>query len=32
MRAIKPVADEAPGVAAVRELAGLAAYRCGRWR
>jgi tetratricopeptide (TPR) repeat protein len=26
------VADEAPGVAAVRELAGLAAYRCGRWR
>ncbi len=32
MRAIKPVADEAPGVAGVRELAGLAAYRCGRWR
>jgi tetratricopeptide (TPR) repeat protein len=32
MRAIKPVADEAPRVAAVRELAGLAAYRCGRWR
>jgi tetratricopeptide (TPR) repeat protein len=32
LRAIKPVADEAPGVAAVRELAGLAAYRCGRWR
>ena len=32
MRAIKPVTDEAPGVAAVRELAGLAAYRCGRWR
>jgi tetratricopeptide (TPR) repeat protein len=31
-RAIKPVADEVPGVAAVRELAGLAAYRCGRWR
>ncbi len=32
LRAIKPVADEAPGVAAVRELAGLAAYRSGRWR
>ncbi len=32
LRAIKPVADEAPGVAGVRELAGLAAYRCGRWR
>ena len=32
MRAIKPVADEAPGVAGVRELAGLAAYRSGRWR
>ena len=32
LRAIKPVADEAPGVAAVRELAGLAAYRAGRWR
>jgi hypothetical protein len=32
LRAIKPVVDEAPGVAAVRELAGLAAYRCGRWR
>ena len=32
LRAIKPVADEAPGVPAVRELAGLAAYRCGRWR
>ncbi|MGP0029362.1 MAG: hypothetical protein ACLPVF_02525 [Acidimicrobiales bacterium] len=31
-RAIKPVADECPGVAAVRELAGLAAYRAGRWR
>jgi hypothetical protein len=31
-RAIKPVADEAPGVAAVRELAGLAAYRSARWR
>ena len=29
---IKPVADEAPAVAAVRELAGLAAYRNGRWR
>ena len=32
LRAIKPVADEAPAVAAVRELAGLAAYRTGRWR
>jgi tetratricopeptide (TPR) repeat protein len=32
LRAIKPVADEAPGVAAVRELAGFAAYRSGRWR
>ncbi len=32
LRAIKPVSDEAPGVAAVRELAGLAAYRSGRWR
>jgi hypothetical protein len=32
LRAIKPVADQAPGVAAVRELAGLAAYRSGRWR
>ncbi len=31
-RAIKPVADEVPGVPAVRELAGLAAYRNGRWR
>jgi tetratricopeptide (TPR) repeat protein len=32
LRAIKPVAEEAPGVAAVRELAGLAAYRSGKWR
>lgn len=32
LRAIKPVADETPHVAAVRELAGLAAYRAGRWR
>ena len=32
LRAIKPVADEAPRVAAVRELAGLSAYRLGRWR
>ena len=32
LRAIKPVADEAPTVAGVRELAGLAAYRSGRWR
>jgi tetratricopeptide (TPR) repeat protein len=32
LRLIKPVADEAPAVAAVRELAGLAAYRSNRWR
>jgi tetratricopeptide (TPR) repeat protein len=32
LRSIKPVAEEAPAVAAVRELAGLAAYRSGRWR
>jgi hypothetical protein len=32
LRAIKPVAEEAPAVAPVRELAGLAAYRTGRWR
>ena len=32
LRAIKPVADEAPSVPDVRELAGLAAYRVGRWR
>jgi tetratricopeptide (TPR) repeat protein len=32
LRAIKPVAEEAPGVAAVRELTGLAAYRSGKWR
>ena len=32
LRAVKPVADEAPGVAGVRELAGQAAYRCARWR
>jgi tetratricopeptide (TPR) repeat protein len=32
LRAIKPVAEETPGVAAVRELAGLAAYRSGNWR
>ncbi len=31
-RAIRPVAEECPTVAAVRELAGLAAYRNGRWR
>jgi tetratricopeptide (TPR) repeat protein len=31
-RAIKVVAEECPGVAAVRELAGLAAYRSGKWR
>jgi hypothetical protein len=32
LRAIKPVAEEAPSVAAVREIAGLAAYRVGKWR
>ncbi len=32
LRAIKPLTDETPQVAAVRELAGLAAYRAGRWR
>jgi len=32
LRAIKPVAEETPSVAAVRELAGLAAYRSGKWR
>jgi tetratricopeptide (TPR) repeat protein len=32
LRLIKPVADEVPGVAGVRELAGLAAYRSNRWR
>ncbi len=32
LRSIKPVVDEAPGVAAVREVAGLAAYRSQRWR
>ena len=32
LRFIKPVAAEVPAVAAVRELAGLAAYRAGRWR
>jgi tetratricopeptide (TPR) repeat protein len=32
LRAIKPVADETPRVAAVRELAGLAAYRAGKYR
>jgi tetratricopeptide (TPR) repeat protein len=31
-RLAKQVADEAPSVAAVRELAGLAAYRASRWR
>jgi tetratricopeptide (TPR) repeat protein len=31
-RYIKPVADETPAVPAVRELAGFAAYRSGRWR
>jgi tetratricopeptide (TPR) repeat protein len=31
-RAIKVVAEECPSVPAVRELAGLAAYRSGKWR
>jgi tetratricopeptide (TPR) repeat protein len=31
-RAIKPVAEEVPTVAGVRELAGLSAYRSGKWR
>lgn len=31
-RLAKQVAAEVPSVAAVRELAGLAAYRAGRWR
>jgi tetratricopeptide (TPR) repeat protein len=31
-RWIRPVAEVAPGVAAIRELAGLANYRAGRWR
>ncbi len=32
MRAIKPVVEEVPSVAAVREITGLAAYRTGKWR
>jgi tetratricopeptide (TPR) repeat protein len=32
LRAIKPVAEETPSVAAVRELTGLAAYRSAKWR
>ena len=32
LRMIKPVAEEVPGVAGVRELAGLAAYQSNRWR
>jgi tetratricopeptide (TPR) repeat protein len=32
LRAIKAVAEETPTVAAVRELAGLAAYRSSKWR
>ena len=31
-RLAKQVGDETPSVAAVRQLAGLAAYRAGRWR
>jgi tetratricopeptide (TPR) repeat protein len=32
LRHLKPLVDSTPGVPAVRELAGLAAYRAGRWR
>ena len=32
MKLAKSVGEETPSVAAVRELAGLAAYRSGRWR
>ncbi|HEY2214995.1 MAG TPA: tetratricopeptide repeat protein, partial [Acidimicrobiales bacterium] len=32
LRAIKPVVEEVPSVAAVREITGLAAYRTGKWR
>jgi tetratricopeptide (TPR) repeat protein len=32
LRAIKPVVEEVPTVAAVQEVAGLAAYHSGRWR
>lgn len=31
-RILKPLADQAPGVAAIRELYGLTLYRLGRWR
>jgi tetratricopeptide (TPR) repeat protein len=31
-RMLKPLAEEAPGVAAVRELYGLTLYRQGKWR
>lgn len=31
-RLVRPLADEAPGAAAVRELAGLSLYRLGRWK
>lgn len=31
LRLLRPLLDRAPGVAAVRELAGLACYRMGRW-
>ena len=32
LRTVRPIAAEVPGVAAVRELAGLSAYRSGPWR
>ncbi|MFN0092812.1 MAG: tetratricopeptide repeat protein [Acidimicrobiales bacterium] len=31
-RVLRPLVERAPGAAAVRELAGLVAYRLGRWR
>ena len=31
-RIVRPLAEEAPGAAAVRELAGLSLYRLGRWK
>jgi len=31
LRILRPLAKEAPGIAAVRELTGLALYRAGRW-
>ncbi len=31
LRILRPLSKEAPGIAAVRELTGLALYRAGRW-